>query len=291
MEEEDNGRNIYKIITIVLAVVAVALIGVLAYIWNDRNGMIDDLTIEKDQLTQQMEQLKGDYAVLSSTNDSINVELDREREKVEQLLERVKNTEARNKAKLRQYEKELGTLRAVMKHYIVQIDSLNTLNNQLREEASAARAEARQSRKQADEATRTVNEYAKKIEQGSQLKGRAISMVALSAKDKEIDRSSRAVKLKVNVTLVENSIANHGYKYIYIRIKDPDGILMADGQDQIFTVAGQQMIYSEKREVDYQGAEVDLSVYYAAPSFIKGVYTAEVYTEEGLLGTADLLLK
>jgi len=291
MEEEENERNIYKTITIALSVVALILIGVLVYIWTDRNGMIDDLTIEKDQLTQQMEQLKGDYAVLSSTNDSINVELDHEREKVEQLLERVKKTEAKNKAKLRQYEKELGTLRAVMKHYIVQIDSLNTLNNQLREEATQARAEAKKSKKQYEEVSRTANEYAKKIEQGSQLKGRAISMVALSGKDKETDRSSRAVKLKVNVTLVENSIAKHGYKYIYVRIKDPDGILMADAQDQIFTVAGERMIYSERREVDYQGAEVDLSVYYAAPAFSKGVYVAEVYTEEGLLGTTDMLLK
>ncbi len=289
--EEENGRNIYKTITIALAAVAVVLLGVLIYIWTDRNGMIDDLTIEKDQLTQQMEELKGDYALLSSTNDSINVELDREREKVEQLLERVKKTEAKNKAKLRQYEKELGTLRAVMKHYIVQIDSLNTLNSQLREEASQARAEAKKSKKQYEEANRTANEYAKKIEQGSQLKGRAISMVALAGNGKETVRSSRVVKLKVNVTLVENSIAERGYKYIYIRIKDPDGILMADGQDQIFTVAGESMIYSEKREVDYQGAEVDLSIYYPAASFSKGVYVAEVYTEEGLLGTTDLLLK
>jgi len=289
--EENEGRNIYKIITISLAAVAVVLIGVLVYVWIDRNSMIDDLTLDKDQLTMQMEELKGDYAILSSTNDSINGELDREREKVEQLLEKVKETEARNKSKLRQYEKELGTLRAVMKHYIVQIDSLNNLNSQLREEATAARAEARESRKQYEEAHRTANEYAKKVEAGSQIKGRAISMVALAANGKETPRSSRAVKLKVNVTLVENALANRGYRNVYIRIKDPDGILMADGQNRVFSVGGNQMIYSEKREVDYQGAEVDLSVYFENSSFTKGVYTAEAYTDEGLLGTADLLLK
>lgn len=288
MEEE---KNVYKIVTITLAAVAVILAGVLIYVWTDRNSMIDDLTIEKDQLTEQMEQLKGDYATLSSTNDSINMELDREREKVEQLLDRVKKTEARNKAKLRQYEKELGTLRSVMRHYVVQIDSLNTLNTKLRAEASQAREEARKSKRQYEQIRETADEYAKQIEKGSQVKGRAVSLEALSAKGKETDRSSRTVKLKVNVTLVENTIAKTGYRMVYIRIKDPDGILMADGQDQIFSVNGEQLIYSEKREVDYQGAEVDLSIYYQAEMFAKGVYTAEVYTEEGLLGSADLLLK
>jgi len=284
-------RNVYKIVTITLAVVAVILAGVLIYVWTDRNGLIDDLTIEKDQLTEQMEQLKGDYATLSSTNDSINLELDREREKVEQLLDRVKKTEAKNKAKLRQYEKELGTLRSVMRHYVVQIDSLNTLNNKLRAEASQAREEARKSKRQYEQIRETADEYAKQIEKGSQVKGRAVSLEALSAKGKPTDRSSRTIKLKVNVTLVENTIAKTGYRMVYIRIKDPDGILMADGQDQIFSVNGEQLIYSEKREVDYQGAEVDLSIYYQTETFAKGVYTAEVYTEEGLLGSADLLLK
>jgi len=284
-------KNVYKIVTITLAVVAVILAGVLIYVWTDRNSMIDDLTIEKDQLTEQMEQLKGDYATLSSTNDSINMELDREREKVEQLLDRVKKTEAKNKAKLRQYEKELGTLRSVMRHYVVQIDSLNTLNNQLRAEASQAREEARKSKRQYEQVRETADEYAKQIEKGAQVKGRAVSLEALSAKGKETDRSSRTVKLKVNVTLVENSIAKTGYRMVYVRIKDPDGILMADGQDQIFSVNGEQLIYSEKREVDYQGAEVDLSIYYQTAMFAKGVYTAEVYTEDGLLGSADLLLK
>jgi len=284
-------KNVYKIVTITLAAVAVVLAGVLIYVWTDRNGLIDDLTIEKDQLTEQMEQLKGDYATLSSTNDSINLELDREREKVEQLLDRVKKTEAKNKAKLRQYEKELGTLRSVMRHYVVQIDSLNTLNNKLRAEASQAREEARKSKRQYEQIRETADEYAKQIEKGAQVKGRAVSLEALSAKGKPIDRSSRTVKLKVNVTLVENSIAKTGYRMVYVRIKDPDGILMADGQDQIFSVNGEQLIYSEKREVDYQGAEVDLSIYYQTETFAKGVYTAEVYTEEGLLGSADLLLK
>ncbi len=122
MEKEKQLRNL----VIGLAVVAVVLAGVLAWIWIDRSKMVNDLSLEKNQLTEQMIQLKSDYEGISSNNDSLNVQLTREREKVDQLIERVKNTEATNRSRLRQYEQELGTLRSIMRGYIKQIDSLNT---------------------------------------------------------------------------------------------------------------------------------------------------------------------
>ena len=90
----------YKKIIIALAAVAVVLLGVLIFVYVDRNSIINDLTIEKDDLTAQMVELQNDYANLSSANDTLNQELALEKEKVAQLLERVKKTEANNKAKL-----------------------------------------------------------------------------------------------------------------------------------------------------------------------------------------------
>jgi septal ring factor EnvC (AmiA/AmiB activator) len=142
MEKERTLRNI----VIALSVIALLLIGVLAYIWIDRSRIIGDLTVEKEQLTQQTEQLKEEYAMLTTNNDSLNVQLSKEREKVEQLIDRLKRTEATNRTKIRQYEQELGTLRSIMRGYIIQIDSLNTLNISLRKEAAAAKDEAKETR-------------------------------------------------------------------------------------------------------------------------------------------------
>ncbi|HRT33604.1 MAG TPA: hypothetical protein P5023_04120, partial [Bacteroidales bacterium] len=71
MEKERTLRNI----VIALSVIALLLIGVLAYIWIDRSRIIGDLTVEKEQLTQQTEQLKEEYAMLTTNNDSLNVQL------------------------------------------------------------------------------------------------------------------------------------------------------------------------------------------------------------------------
>ncbi len=292
METEVKQKNPFKIAMIILAAVAVVLTGVLVYVYLDRGKLIDNLTIEKDQLTQQMVDLQNDYSTLSSNNDSLNVQLDREREKVEQLIERVKKTEATNRSKIKEYEKELGTLRSIMRHYIIQIDSLNTLNIALRQDAAVAREDAKKTKQQYEELSKTTDEYAKQIEKGAVIKGRGVAMTAINSSNKDTDRSSRAVKLKTCLNLVENSIAKRGTRTIYIRVKGPDGILMTGSQQQIFELAGEQVIYSASRDVDYQGSEVEVCIYFdSQKGYSKGVYTVDAYTSEGKLGSADLLLK
>lgn len=281
-----------KTIVVVLAAVAVVLAGILAWIWVDRNGMIGSLKVEKEELKGQMLQLKSDYEGLSSSNDTLNAQLSAEREKVVQLIERVQNTDVKNRTKIREYEKELGTLRSIMRGYIKQLDSLNTLNIQLREDASVARTEARESRQKFNELQTTTDEYAKQVQIGSVLKGRGVMVTAINSSNKETDRSSRTAKLRTCLSLVENSIAYKGPRRIFVRIKGPDGILLTSGQEQIFTVDGEQMIYSASREVDYQGSEIEICIFYGgSTNFVKGVYTVDVYTEESKLGSADLLLK
>ena len=282
----------FKVLIGALAGVIVVLVGVLIYVWVDRNSMINDLTVDKETLTAEMVQLQEDYSNLSSTNDTLNNELMLEREKVAQLLERVKKTEANNRAKLRKYEKELGTLRSIMRGYIKQIDSLNTLNTTLRKEAAVAKKEARESRNRYENLKSTTEDLGKQVELGSVVKGRGVTMIAVTETGKETERSSRTSKLKACLNLVENALAKKGPRTVYIRVKGPDGILMTSGQQQIFSIAGEQMIYSASRQVDYQGAEVEVCVFFDSGSgYTKGVYTVDAYTTEGKLGSADLLLK
>ena len=155
MEKQTNN---FKTITYVLVAVAVVLAGVLAYIWIQKSALVNELNEEKAELTQQMLSLQSDYAELSSDYDTINSQLDSSREEVNQLIERLKKTEATNRRKIRQYEKELGTLRSIMKNYIVQIDSLNTLNKKLTADAAAARRDAAESKKRSEELSRTVDQ-------------------------------------------------------------------------------------------------------------------------------------
>jgi hypothetical protein len=117
-------------------------------------------------------------------------------------------------------------------------------------------------------------------------------MVGVTEAGKETDRSSRTAKLKTCLNLVENTLAKKGPRTVYIRVKGPDGILMTSDQQQIFSVAGEQMIYSASRQVDYQGSEVEVCIYFSpGAKFTKGVYTVDAYTTEGKLASGDALLR
>lgn len=286
-----HGGNLKNIMYILIAV-AVVLAAALAYIWFERTSLVNDLKVEKEDLTAQMIALQNDYATLSSDYDSINSQLDSSREEVSQLIERIKKTDATNRAKIRQYEKELGTLRSIMRSYIVQIDSLNTLNQKLTADAAAARREAAESRKKSAELSKTVEDLSGQVAMGAVIKGRGIRLDAYNSSNKLTDRSSRVVRLMASLSLVENELAPKGPVRVYIRVKGPDGILLTNGDQKTFTFNGEPLICSASREVDYQGKEVELSIYLNGISdYVKGIYTVEVYTEESLLGTAELMLR
>ncbi len=285
-------NNTLKKIMYALIAVAILLAGALAYIWYQKTTLVNELTIDKEELTAQMIELQNDYASLSSDYDTINSQLDSSREEVSQLIERIQKTEATNRSKMRQYEKELGTLRSIMRNYIVQIDSLNTLNKKLTADAAAARREAAESRKREEALNKTVENLSGQVAAGSVIKARGIKIEAYNASDKVTDRSSRVVRLLTSLSLVENDLAPKGPIRIYVRIKGPDGILLTNSTQRTFELNGEPMICSASREVDYQGKEVDLSIYLnEIPEYVKGIYTVEAYTEQTLLGSAELMLR
>ena len=297
MERREQEAKLAKVkslktVMYVLAGVAVLLAVALIFIWSQKSSLIRELEVEKQDLTAQMENLQNDYASLSSDYDSINSQLDTSRAEVSNLLERIKKTDATNRAKMRQYEKELGTLRSIMRNYIVQIDSLNTLNHKLTADAAAARREAAASKAANAELSQQVENLSGQVAAGAVIKARGLSMAAYNSSDKVTDRSSRVVRLLTSLSLVENDLAPKGPVRVYIRVKDPNGIILTNSHRTSFTFNGEAMIASASRQVDYEGKEVDMSIYLNdIPSFQKGVYTVEAYTEQSKLGSAELMLR
>ncbi len=291
-EAEKKANGGLKTVMIVMVVVAIALAAALAYVMMSKNKLVSQLNDEKTDLTEQLIALQNDYADLTSEYDAINYQLDSSREEIAQLIERVRVTEATNRSKIRQYEKELGTLRSIMRGYIVQIDSLNTLNKQLTAEAASARQEAAASKKMNAELTQQVENLTDKVTAGSILKARGLRMEAFNASDRVTDRSTRVVRLLVTLSLVENELATRGPVRVYVRVTDPSGNLLLDGKGTTFTFEEQTLEATASREVDYQGSEVELGIYVNnIPDFTKGIYTVQAYTEQSLLGSAELMLR
>ncbi|MBS7291983.1 MAG: hypothetical protein SOV31_07050 [Candidatus Cryptobacteroides sp.] len=290
----EESRDVKKanLPLIVLGAIAAVLAIVLAYVWFTNYKLVGQLNEEKEELTQQMISLREDYDTLSSDYDEINAQLDSSREQVNQLIERLKETEARDRAKIRKYEKELGTLRSIMRNYIVQIDSLNTLNKKLTADAAAARREAEVSKARSEELSQKVEHLSGQVAAGSVIKARGLVIEPYDGSGKVNERSSRVVKMLTSLTLIENDLAPKGPVRVYIRVKDPSGVLLTNASSRNFTCGGEPMMASASREVDYQGSEVDLSIYLNdISSYQKGIYTVEAYTSQTKLGSAEVLLR
>lgn len=291
----NNSEKKFKTIIGVLAGLCLVLAVLLIALLVKKTSLKEDimgLTNDKEVLMTNVAQLQQDYAALSTTNDTINLQLAVEREKVAELIEKIKNTEATNSRKLRQYENELSSLRTAMRGYIRQIDSLNSLNIALKQENEQVKKNYEETSAKVAELENTNAEQQKQLDLGSVVKGRALTVMALNSSDKDTGRSRRARKLKSCFFLVENAIAKKGPMNVYLRVLGPDGILMTDGTQQTFSCDGEQLIYSAIREVDYQGEELQVCIYFApGTDFTKGVYTVEAYTDKGKIGVAEIYLK
>ena len=290
--ERQNNNGSLKTVTIIMAAIAAILAIVLATIWYQKSSLVSELEQEKADLLVQIDSLQSDFSALSSDYEMINSQLDTSREQVALLIEKLKKTEATNRSKIRQYEKELGTLRSIMRSYIVQIDSLNTHNKKLTADASSARAEAAESRRANEQLKGQVEDLSGKVAAGSVLKARGLHTDAYNASGRVTDRSSRTVRLLTTLSLVENELAERGPIRVYIRVTDPDGALLVNSQSRNFTFGDSTLQSSASREVDYEGAEVELSIYLnEIPSYTKGIYTIEAYTTKTRLGKTELLLR
>ena len=182
-----NKKN--NVPVVILAVVAAILAIVLAVVATKDYKMVKELEQDKADLQERITALKTDFDNLTSDYDEINKQLDSSREEVALLVDRIKRTEATNRQKMRAYEKELGTLRSIMKSYVVQIDSLNSVNLRLSTELSNSRQELAEAKGQNQELTSKVNDLASKVATGSIVKARGIAVEAYNASEKKTDRS------------------------------------------------------------------------------------------------------
>ena len=278
----------YQIIIIALAVILAAL----SFIYfKQMNNLKEDFAIERSELNSQFAELMGDYDNLRTENDTINIQLAEQRHKADSIMESLANERRLSANKIRQYEKELGALRAVMYSYVETIDSLNTLNKSLISENVAYRRQVTEQELRARRAEETASELSVKVERGSVILARGIDLKALSNNDREVARAKNAARLRVDFTLAGNELAAPGERSVYVRIIGPDGYLLANSGGHTFNFEDEARVYSATREIDYQNDDLPVGVYYAGSGITGGNYKVEVYLDGRLCGSSEKNLR
>ena len=293
--------NMNKKVILPLVILLVILAGGVVYLFLSLNAekmnsrqMQELAELDKKEMENEYREFSNQYSEMMTkiNNDSIIAQLTQEQLRTQQLLKELQQTKSHDAAEITRLKKELAQVRAVLREYVIQIDSLNTLNKKLTADAAAARREAEEARSANQELSQQVEHLSTQVSAGKILRARAISLTGYYSNNKAGDRHSRVDYMVAGLTLVENSLADRGPVRVYVRVKDPEGILLMNNESTEFSVKGEVLQATASREVDYEGAEVDLSIYINdIEEYVKGVYTLEVYTEKSLLGKAECMLR
>ena len=277
----------YRVVIVLLAIILAGLSALYFNLNRQQQADYKLLQADRDTIQSNLTSLINEYDGLKYQNDTIAAQLAKANEMVEQL----KRERRFNYNKLKAYQKEVGTLRAVMKNYLRQIDSLNTINKKVIGENVSLRKEISTANLRADVAEERASELQNKVQQGSVLRARNISIVPLNANDKEITRVKNAATLRVDFTIGANELASSGNRPVYLCITSPDGYLLSTDAMPTFTYQGVKKGYSASREIDYQNEDVDVSIFYKGSGFIPGTYKIEIYMSGNLIGKSEVAMR
>jgi predicted nuclease with TOPRIM domain len=250
------------------------------------------LVAEKDSITLNLQNMVQEYNILETDNEALNAKLQEEQERAEKLLAELKQVKSVSYAKIKEYQKELGTLRAIMRDMVVEIDSLNTLNQQLIAENIKVKQEFTMSQKTVESLEKKTEEMTSTIAKGSIVRARDINPVTINKRGREITRARNVNKIKTCFTLSENNIAEPGLRDVYVRILGPDGFILAKSNADLFEFEGEQIVFSAKREVDYQNEDVEMCIFYDNNGDLEsGKYEVSLFMDGYMIGFGEFELR
>jgi hypothetical protein len=179
-----------------------------------------------------------------------------------------------------------------MKSYIVQIDSLNTRNQELTDENIQVRQELQQKSTEYDELSKTAHELSETVKFAQKLMATNVVAEGLNKNSKPKNKIHKIVKLKVCCTVRENAVAEAGTKTIYLQITRPDDVVLSSADGGVVDFDTESIAYSAKRDLDYANADIDLCIFWdVSEELIPGSYFIRLYAEGYEIGTTNLVLK
>lgn len=294
-----QSKNTALTIVLIIIIVLLAIFG--AYYFIDSRQKAEDLSevevlmdIEKERVEDEYLDLTYQFDGYTSTirNDSLLAQLEQEKNRVQELLEELRNTRSTNARRIQELRDELASVRKIMTHLVSQIDSLNTENKLLKSENT-------QIRQKYEASTQTVEELAKEKENLSEIVTRAsklevvsCELTTLNDRNRRTGLFSRIATLQFDFTVAKNITAEPGHKVMYVRLSKPDGELVIKNPSQEFHFENMMIGYTMKKEFEYTGEAFEDVIYWKIDEpLMQGNYLVEFFADGYLIGSFDFSIK
>ena len=288
-----------KKILIPLILVILALIGGIAYLMGNleqqkqvNRDMQELAELDKQEMENEYERFALQYSEMKTqiNNDSIVEQLTQEQMKTQKLLEELKKVKADDAREITRLKKELATVREVLRSYIIQVDSLNRLNESLKQENSRVNAVLQERNSQIEGLSNEKASLSEKVAIAAQLDATNISLSLLNKRDKPTKKLKDTKKMQVNFTITKNVTASNGNRTIYVRIQNPGGNTLSGGGS--FAYENRNLEYSMKKTIEYTGEETPVTVYWNMTQFLEaGDYRVSIFADGNMIGSKTFSFK
>jgi hypothetical protein len=289
---------IKKNATLIAFIVLLLIVITIAYLFFSEKQvnkeLVQEFELEKAELENEYSHFATQYdeLQLTITNDSLNVLLDREKLKVQRLLEELRSVKSSNAAEIRRLKNELTTLRKIMVGYINQIDSLNRLTERQRRVINEVTRKYNDVSRKADELIQEKTQLNKKVSLAAQLDATNIWIEPQNKRNKAVKRVKDVVKFSIGFTITKNITAETGERILYVRIMKPDNSVLTKSESHTFAYENTTLQYSIKKYIEYDGEEKQVVVYWNVEEFLyAGTYQADIFTEGTLIGSQRFALE
>ncbi len=290
-----------KKIIIALAAFVIVLLIVVFYFVNQNKAkdeemaeVIEMMTYEKEKVEQEFQDLTFEFDGYTSNirNDSLLKLLDSEKLKVQHLLDELRTTKATNARRIQQLKDELASVRKVMQHLVVQIDSLNAENQALKSENKEVKRRYEQVNAKAQELAKDKESLTEVVTRASKLEISQFEFNRLNNKNKKTSWFSKLANLEFRFTIAKNITAEPGSRILYLRLTRPDGEVLTKSSSDKFTFENKKISFSAKKEIDFGGEELRDALYWKVEEIIQdGKYRAEFFTDGRIIGSYEFSIK
>lgn len=288
-----------KKILIPLIVVILALVGAAAWLFlnlQEQKQVVQDMEelaeLDKQEMENEYERFTMQYSEMKTqiNNDSIIAQLTAEQMRTQKLLEELKQVKANDAREITRLKKELATVRAVLRDYVYQIDSLNRLNQNLMAENSRVNAELNERNAQVAGLNSEKASLSEKVAIAAQLDATGISMQMLNKRGRPAKKLKNLAQFRVSFNIAKNVTASNGNRTVYVRIQNPGGNTLSGGGS--FAYENRNIECSAKKVIEYTGEETPVTVFWNMSQMLEaGDYRVSIFVDGNMIGTKTFSFK
>lgn len=289
-----NKKNL---LIVAVSVLVVAMVGITFLLIREKKAnreLVEEFNLDKEDMENEYTRFVQQYDELKMvvSNDSLAQQLEQEQLKTQRLLEELRTVKSTNATEIRRLKKELATLRAVMRTYLVQIDSLNKLTTQQQQVITEVTQKYNKASRQINTLAEEKENLNKKVTLAAQLDATNIYIEPRNKRGKETNKVKNIVKLAISFTVSKNITAENGERTLYVRITKPDNSVLTKNESDTFAYENRNLTYSIKKYIDYNGEAQKVEVFWDVEEFLyAGDYRVDIFEGGNLIGSQSFTLK